>query len=146
MQRLTEFRSKIGSAGLAIVNSLLDSEDGKDLDPDEERMFDTDEKRQQYCSELLIDEQYAYADYQSAKVSILLSSFTSCSLLIALLLLQKKNGCFASPLILRTLAVYYSSIEGAMKVRGLGNLVNSHPYGAIGLCTASVRRLSSLPS
>lgn len=77
MQRLTEFRSKIGSAGLAIVNSLLDAEDGQDLEPGEEKMFDTDEKRQQYCFELLADEQYAYADYQSVKVSILSSSFTT---------------------------------------------------------------------
>ena len=71
MQRLAEFRSKVGSAGLAVVNSLLDSEEGRNMNP-RERMFDTDEKRQEYCSDLLQDEQYAYAHYESEKVSIIL--------------------------------------------------------------------------
>lgn len=53
--------------------------------------------------------------------------------------LQKKNGCFASPLILRTLAAYYNSTEGAVKVRSLVDSVDTHPYGAIGLSVASVR-------
>lgn len=72
-QRLAEFRSKMGSAGLAIVNSLLDSENGHDI-PLEERLFNTDEKRSQYCRELLEDEQFAYADYESPKVSTIVMS------------------------------------------------------------------------
>ncbi|KAF7979333.1 hypothetical protein HWV62_42749 [Athelia sp. TMB] len=43
-QRLAEFRSKMGSAGLAIINSLLDSEKGCRI-PIEKQLFDTDEKR-----------------------------------------------------------------------------------------------------
>ncbi|KAF7982894.1 hypothetical protein HWV62_25148 [Athelia sp. TMB] len=100
-QRLTEYRSKMGSAGLAIINSLLDSETGSNI-PADERLFDTDEKRSEYCRDLLEDEQFAYANYRSPK---------------------KKNGVFAGPLILRTLAVYFTSIEGAVKVRALKDLI-----------------------
>lgn len=60
----------MGSAGLAIVNSLLDSENDCDIPPDS-RLFNTDEKRGQYCRELLEDEQFAYAQYESPKVSII---------------------------------------------------------------------------
>lgn len=60
----------MGSAGLAIVNSLLDSEIGQNI-PVHEQLFATDEKRRQYCRELLEDEEYAYAQYESPKVSVL---------------------------------------------------------------------------
>lgn len=68
---MTEFRSKMGSAGLAIVNSLLDSENGQEISH-HESLFDTDEKRQQYCAELLDDEQFAYAKYESQMVRVTL--------------------------------------------------------------------------
>lgn len=124
----------MGSAGLAIVNSLLDSEDGCDI-PLRERLFDTDKKRRQYCLELLEDEQFAYAQYESPKVSIQSCPF---GFSYSPLALQKKNGVFGGALVVRTLAAYYSSIEGIVKVRALKDLAGAHPYGAIGLSTASV--------
>lgn len=66
-QRLSEWRSKMGSAGLAIVNSLLDM-----IDIDEPEKNDTDEKRQEYCQDLLDDLKFVWGEWVSETVRFLL--------------------------------------------------------------------------
>lgn len=63
-QRLSQWRNKMGSAGLVIVNSLLNSIDVNEP----ENNLDTNEKRQDYCQDLLDDLKFVWAEWVSKEV------------------------------------------------------------------------------
>lgn len=62
---------------------------------------------------------------------------------LVLTLHQRPTGLFAGPLIIRTFTVYFSGIEGAVKVPALGD-VKAYPYGALGLSAASVSTVTTI--
>ncbi|KAL6307401.1 hypothetical protein BKA93DRAFT_727622 [Sparassis latifolia] len=115
---LCEWHNGFGSTALVVLRDLF----GSDED------FEMTEQRANFAKVLLHKQRFVWNDADGPNES----SF---------------RGLFASPLVLRTLAYYYKSTEGAINIPALYTIEmgeSNKPYGAIGLAATSLERAFTL--
>ncbi|GBE83014.1 hypothetical protein SCP_0500570 [Sparassis crispa] len=117
-QRLCEWRNGFGSTALTVVRDLF----GSDED------FEMTGQRVSFAKMILHKQRFVWKDVDGPDESTF-------------------RGLFRLPLVLRTLAYYYKSTEGAINVPALYTIEMggcAKPYGAIGLAAAALERAFTL--
>lgn len=129
IQRLTEWRSSIGSNGLAVVGDFMESMD-----------LQTTDARKEEAEKLLKDRRYMYLKTKDAEDGETMVRKAMVPLLVYLTktIQLKRSGRYRGPLVIQTIAQCWIDFDGAIDVPGFIDY-DHFPYMALVLSATSVR-------
>jgi len=129
-QRVTDWRSSIGSNGLAVVGDFMDS-----------LQRDTTEARKEAAEQLLEERRYVYLKTRDATEGgkpVVRKATISVPAYPLKVIQVKKGGRYRGPLVVQTMAQCWFDFEGAIEISGFVEY-DDFPCAALVLSATSVR-------